>query len=86
MYLGYFDHGKASGKGAFIFHDGSHYQGEFNDNKAEGEHGNYVSKDLSYSGGFKENAFHGQGKEKGEKHSFDGNYVSGSKEHGVLKW
>lgn len=35
LYLGYFNYGKAEGKGAFIFADGSYYIGEFHYNCAE---------------------------------------------------
>jgi hypothetical protein len=43
LYLGYFDHGKAQGKGVYIFKDGSYYQGDFNSNCAESSHGYYKS-------------------------------------------
>lgn len=72
LYIGYFNHGKAEGKGVYIFTNGSYYEGEFNNNYAECEQGKFVSEDLNYSGGFKKNTFHGKGSEKGTNHSFDG--------------
>ncbi len=32
LYIGEFQKGKAEGKGAYIFTDGSYYQGNFKDN------------------------------------------------------
>lgn len=39
LYIGHFYHGKAQGKGAFIFADGSYYFGDFNKNCAESQNG-----------------------------------------------
>lgn len=35
VYLGYFNHGKAEGKGAYIFNNGAYFNGEFRNNLAE---------------------------------------------------
>jgi hypothetical protein len=39
LFIGHFSHGKAHGKGAFIFNNGSFYNGEFQNNKAETSEG-----------------------------------------------
>ena len=39
FFIGYFKNGKAHGKGAYIFNDGSYFNGEFVDNMAECEDG-----------------------------------------------
>lgn len=78
--------GKAHGKGAFIFSNGSYYQGEFKNNLADGEKGKYKSKELQYEGEFKNNKFHGKGKEKGANHSYQGEYYQGNKTYGTLAW
>lgn len=44
LYLGWFDHGKAHGRGAFIFPNGAFYDGEFHQNMAYGENGRYQSE------------------------------------------
>jgi hypothetical protein len=47
VYIGYFSHGRAHGRGVFIFNNGSFYNGEFNHNKAEtsaGVEGRYQSE------------------------------------------
>lgn len=41
LYVGEFLKGKAEGKGAYIFADGSHYEGNFKDNEANDENGLY---------------------------------------------
>jgi|LakMenEpi03Aug12_release.lakeMendotaPanAssembly.Ray.scaffolds.fasta_scaffold2813416_1 hypothetical protein len=43
LYIGNFNHGKAQGKGAFIFADGSYYYGDFNNNCAETQKGEFNS-------------------------------------------
>ena len=35
VYIGYFDHGRAHGKGVFLFSDGSYYSGDFYRNSAD---------------------------------------------------
>jgi hypothetical protein len=44
------------------------------DNKAECEKGRYVSRHLAYEGGFKDNLFSGEGRERSDRHSFEGTY------------
>jgi hypothetical protein len=72
LYIGHFNHGKAEGKGVFIFPNGSYYNGDFIDNKAESNHGVFQSEVVKYTGGFKNNAYHGFGKEVGINYEFDG--------------
>ena len=88
LYLGYFDHGRAHGRGAFIFENGSYYQGDFNNNRAESENGVYESDEVRYQGGFRNNKFDGKGAERGRNDSyiFEGTYNEGSRERGTLTW
>ncbi len=59
LYVGYFQNGKAQGKGVFLFADSSYYRGDFNNNQAETKNGEYVSDHLNYRGGFRNNKFEG---------------------------
>jgi len=43
LFIGHFTHGKAHGKGAYIFSDGSFYNGDFRNNSGESENGHYES-------------------------------------------
>ena len=63
MYIGYFKDGKAQGRGAMIFPDGSFYFGDFFRDKADSFQATYKSDTLTYKGSFKDNAFEGQGEE-----------------------
>ena len=65
--------------------DGSFYEGAFFENKAEG-HGKFFSGDFNYEGFFQNNQFHGMGTEKGESHSFHGDFNEGRKVHGIFTW
>lgn len=82
LYIGHFQHGKAHGKGAYIFPDGSFYNGDFVHNFAESESGHYESDKFTYTGGFKANTFNGKGREKGSSHEFVGEYTDGHKANG----
>jgi hypothetical protein len=86
MYVGYFEQGRAQGQGAYIFEDGSYYKGEFNHNVAEGIEGYYRSDRMTYEGGFRNNKFDGKGYEKGSDYEFEGFYVDGRREKGILNW
>lgn len=86
IYIGYFDHGRAHGKGAFIFEDGSYYEGEFYKNYAETQKGIYKSDLLTYTGGFRENTFDGEACEEGRDYKFNGWYSNGSRQKGTLTW
>jgi hypothetical protein len=88
-YVGYFSHGRAHGRGVFIFHDGSFYSGEFNHNKAEtssDSEGRYESPAIKYVGGFTNNTFHGHGVENGEGYRFEGKYAHGVRKEGHFTW
>jgi len=64
LYVGYFSHGRAHGRGVFIFPNGSFYDGEFNHNKAEtsaDSEGRYYSENVEYMGAFQNNTFYGRG-------------------------
>ena len=64
LYVGYFSHGRAHGRGVFIFLNGSFYDGEFNHNKAEtsaDSEGRYYSENVEYMGAFQNNTFYGRG-------------------------
>ena len=41
LFIGHFTHGKAHGKGAYIFNDGSFYRGDFVGNTAYSGEGHY---------------------------------------------
>lgn len=87
--MGYFSHGRAHGRGVFIFHDGSFYSGEFNHNKAEtssDSEGRYESPAIKYVGGFTNNTFHGHGVENGEGYRFEGKYAHGVRKEGHFTW
>ena len=43
LYIGFFKNGKAHGKGAYIFADGSYYEGDFVNNSAEAHYGHFCS-------------------------------------------
>jgi len=86
IYLGYFDHGRAQGKGVFIFDDGSYYLGDFNKNVAESKIGIYESEILRYKGGFSKNTFDGEAEESGPDYSFVGTYSNGVRTKGTLTW
>lgn len=86
IYIGHFNFGKAQGKGAFIFKDGSFYQGEFFENCADDLKGTYKSDLMSYIGGFKNNTFHGEGEEDGKDYKYLGFYKNGARTQGVLTW
>ena len=86
VYLGWFDHGRAHGKGAFIFPNGAFYEGQFNENKAHSEHGKYQSDEMTYQGGFRDNKFHGKAYERGNGYRYEGTYVDGNKQQGQLRW
>ena len=43
LYIGFFKNGKAHGKGAYIFADGSYYEGDFVNNSAEAHYGHFYS-------------------------------------------
>ena len=88
LFIGNFDHGKAQGKGVFIFDNGSYYKGDFYRNKAESEEGTFESEQLTYTGGFRDNKFDGKGIERGKNDSyvFQGTYINGARERGILEW
>jgi hypothetical protein len=69
-FVGEFVHGKAEGRGAFVFPDGSYYLGEFTNNTANCLKGYFESASFKYKGGFKDNTFDGYGLEEGSKCSF----------------
>jgi hypothetical protein len=86
LYVGSFSKGKANGLGAYAFANGAYFLGQFEDNQARCDHGVYETEGFKYSGGFRENQFWGKGKEEGERHSFEGDYVKGKRVAGTLKW
>jgi len=86
IYLGSFDHGRAQGKGVFIFEDGSYYHGDFNRNLAESKNGSYESEILHYKGGFSKNTFDGEAEEAGMDYTFVGTYHNGVRSKGILTW
>jgi hypothetical protein len=89
LYVGYFSHGKAHGRGAFVFHNGSFYDGEFNQNRAEtssNAEARYQSEGLKYVGSFLDNTFHGNGVETGENYRFEGVYAKGARREGRFTW
>jgi hypothetical protein len=87
LYIGYFNNGKAQGRGVFIFQDGSYYEGEFNKNCAEDIKGTYKSPSMTYTGGFKNNTFHGDDAyEQGENYQYIGEYNNGVRTRGTLTW
>ena len=86
VYLGYFNHGKAEGKGAYIFNNGAYFNGEFRNNLAETQNGYYKANELSYRGGVKNNSFHGHATEIGNGYVFKGEYENGHRSKGVLEW
>jgi len=86
IYLGWFDHGRAQGKGVYIFDDGSYYNGDFNKNAAESKNGVYESDILHYKGGFNNNTFHGEAEEAGSDYAFTGTYNNGMRTKGILTW
>lgn len=85
LFIGRFEKGKASGLGAYLFPDGSAYEGDFINNYAHGE-GKYESDSLKYIGHFYHNKFQGKGKETGPAHEYEGEFYEGNKTHGILKW
>lgn len=84
--MGQFIDGKAHGEGLYILPDGSYYLGQFENNFACSREGYFWSEDLEYQGGFELNCFHGNGREKGVVHEFQGIYDKGKKRVGVYKW
>lgn len=72
--------------GAYIFPDGSFYQGEFAKNLAHDENGFFKALNYEYRGGFKNNAFEGKGTEITENHIFEGFFSNGNKITGILRW
>ena len=86
IYIGYFEHGRASGRGVYIFEDGSYYEGDFYNNSAQTEKGKYVSDQLTYTGGFRNNTFDGEAYEEGRDYKFVGWYMNGSRQKGTLTW
>ena len=86
VYIGHFEHGKANGKGAYVFPDGSFYQGEFRHNVAETANGKYHSDENVYEGGFKENRFTGKGVEQGKNFRYEGFFENGTRKEGTLEW
>ena len=86
VYIGYFDNGRAQGRGVFIFDDGSYYEGDFNRNVAQTQKGIFKSDHLTYTGGFRDNCFDGEATEKGGDYKFNGWYSNGSRQRGTLTW
>lgn len=86
IYLGYFENGRAQGRGVYIFEDGSYYEGEFNRNYAETTKGVYRSDLLTYNGGFRDNTFDGEAYEEGRDYKFVGYYSCGVRQRGTLTW
>ena len=86
VYMGYFDHGRAHGRGAYIFPNGAYYEGDFHHNTAHSENGKYSSDEMTYEGGFKDSKFDGQCVERGNGYEFRGDYAEGSRRYGKLRW
>lgn len=86
LFAGRFVQGRAEGPGLYILPDGAYFEGGMVDNKAECERGRYVNKHLTFEGGFKQNLFNGEGRERSDRHSFEGTYENGVRRCGELKW
>ena len=87
-YEGYWENGKANGKGRFIHANGDVYEGDWKDDKANGR-GVHIHADGSkYEGTWKNDKPHGQGVEvwpDGGK--YNGDYLDGQKSgKGIFEW
>ena len=86
LYVGYFENGKAHGKGAFIFANGAYYEGDFKDNFAHSSNALFKSDEMTYMGGFNNNTFDGEGVEEGKHYRFAGTFKEGRRSRGILTW